>query len=70
MATAAQNRTNRSSKRLSHRYLVDLLVKSESLLSESKEISESWRRCPVDYHVDVGSRSAPHIMTEARALHD
>jgi AraC-like DNA-binding protein len=31
--------------------------------SAVEEVSESWRRCLVDYHVDPRSRSAPNVVT-------
>jgi AraC-like DNA-binding protein/PAS domain-containing protein len=64
MATAAQHRLNRSSKKLSHGDRVDEVVSRESLLSEPEEIADSWRRCQVDYHVDAKNRSTPHIVTQ------
>jgi AraC-like DNA-binding protein/PAS domain-containing protein len=66
MATAAaQHHLGRSSKRLSHGDRVDAVVSKESLLSEPKEIADSWRRCQVDYHVDAKSSSTPHVVTQA-----
>jgi AraC-like DNA-binding protein len=64
MATAAQHHLGRSSKKLSHGDCVDSVVNRESLLSEPKEISDSWRRCQVDYRVDAKSRSTPHVVTQ------
>ena len=31
--------------------------------SAAEEVSDSWRRCLVDYHVDPRSRSAPNVVT-------
>lgn len=64
MATGAQYHLGRSSKRLSHGDRIDSVVSRESLLSEPKEISDSWRRCQVDYRVDAKSRSTPHVVTQ------
>lgn len=36
----------------------------ESPRSPVEEVSESWRRCLVDFHVDPKSRSAPNVVTE------
>jgi len=63
MATAVQD-LGRSSKKLSHGDRVDSVVSRESLLSEPKEIANSWRRCQVDYRVDAKSRSTPHVVTQ------
>ncbi len=63
MATAVQD-LGRSSKKLSHGDRVDSVVSRESLLSEPKEIADSWRRCQVDYRVDAKSRSTPHVVTQ------
>jgi AraC-like DNA-binding protein len=64
MAAAAQHYLGRSSKKLSHVDRVDSVVSKESLLSEPKEIADSWRRCQADYHVDAKSRSTPHVVTQ------
>ena len=67
MATAVQHylgHIGRSSKRLSHGDRVDAVVSREALLSEPQEISDSWRRCQVNYHVDAKSRSTPHVVTQ------
>ena len=67
MATAAQHNfgtLGRSSRKLSHGDRVDAVVSKESLVSEPKEIADSWRRCQVDYHVDAKSRSTPHVVTQ------
>jgi len=67
MTTAAQHQMGhfgRSSKKLPHGDRVDSVVSKESLLSEPKEIADSWRRCQIDYHVDAKSRSTPHVVTQ------
>jgi AraC-like DNA-binding protein/PAS domain-containing protein len=39
--------------------------KDTSLNSAVEEVSDSWRRCFVDYHVDPKSRTAPNIVTQS-----
>jgi transcriptional regulator of acetoin/glycerol metabolism len=39
-------------------------VNSENLLSEPEEIFGSWRRCLLDYRVDVRNVSAPRVITQ------
>jgi transcriptional regulator of acetoin/glycerol metabolism/AraC-like DNA-binding protein len=63
MATAAQRVIDTTVKRLSHSDRVELNVNSENLLSEPEEIFGSWRRCLLDYRVNTGNSSAPHIVT-------
>jgi len=38
---------------------------STSLNSAVEEVSDSWRRCLLDYHVDPKSRSAPNVVTQS-----
>ena len=35
-----------------------------SMSSAVEEVSDSWRRCLVDYHVDPKSRAAPNVVTQ------
>ena len=63
MAAAAQRAIDSTAKSLSHGDRVELNVNSENLLSEPEEIFTSWRRCLLDYRVDAGNSSAPHIIT-------
>jgi AraC-like DNA-binding protein len=53
-----------SNQKLSLDDRVELNVKSEHLLSERREIFESWRRCLLDYRVDARNLTAPHIVTQ------
>jgi transcriptional regulator of acetoin/glycerol metabolism len=53
-----------SNQRLSLDDRVELNVKSKHLLSERREIFESWRRCLLDYRVDARNLTAPHIVTQ------
>ena len=39
------------------------LPANASLNSAVEEVSDSWRRCLVDYHVDPRSRTAPNVVT-------
>src|SRR5882724_121824 len=64
MAAATQRVIDNAVQRLSHGDRVELNVNSENLLSEPEEIFGSWRRCLLDYRVDAGSFSAPHIITQ------
>ena len=64
MATAVQRSLDSLTKGLSHGDCVELNVNSQNLLSEREEIFESWRRCFLDYRVDVRDVSAPHIITQ------
>jgi AraC-like DNA-binding protein len=64
MATAVQPGIDSTVKMLSHGDRVELNVNSENLLSEPEEIFGSWRRCLLDYRVDAGNLSAPHIITQ------
>ena len=64
MATAPQRVIDNTVERLSHGDLVELNVNSENLLSEPEEIFGSWRRCLLDYRVDVRNVSAPHVITQ------
>jgi AraC-like DNA-binding protein len=41
------------------------LPANAGLNSAVEEVSDSWRRCLVDYHVDPRSRSAPNVVTES-----
>jgi AraC-like DNA-binding protein/PAS domain-containing protein len=63
MATAAQRAIDSTLKSLSHGDRVELNVNRENLLSEPVEIFTSWRRCLLDYRVDAGNSSTPHIIT-------
>jgi AraC-like DNA-binding protein/PAS domain-containing protein len=64
MATAPQRVIDKTVERLSHGDRVELNVNNENLLSEREEIFESWRRCLLDFRVDAGDGSAPHIITQ------
>jgi AraC-like DNA-binding protein len=64
MATAFQRGFDVTANRLSHPERIELNVSSANLLSEPKEIFESWRRCLLNYDVDLGDSSAPHIVTQ------
>jgi len=41
------------------------LPANASLNSAVDEVSDSWRRCLVDYHVDPRSRTAPNVVTSS-----
>src|SRR5882672_1551844 len=64
MATSVQRSLDSMAKGLSHGDRVELNVNSENLLSEREEIFESWRRCLLDFRVDAGDVSVPHIITQ------
>jgi len=64
MATAVQRSLDSIAKGQSHGDRVELNVNSENLFSEPEEIFGSWRRCLLDYRVDVRNVSAPHVITQ------
>jgi AraC-like DNA-binding protein len=64
MATAPQRVIDNTVERLSHGDRVELSVNSDNLLSEPEEIFGSWRRCLLDYRVDLRNVSAPHVITQ------
>jgi AraC-like DNA-binding protein len=64
MATALQRGFDATANRLSHADRIELNVSSANLLSEPKQIFESWRRCLLNYGVDAGDFSAPHVVTQ------
>src|SRR5439155_1691882 len=64
MATALQRGFDATANTLSHADRIELNVSSANLLSEPREIFESWRRCLLNYGADVGDFSAPHIVTQ------
>src|SRR5262249_35154120 len=41
------------------------LPATTGLNSAVEEVSDSWRRCLVDYHVDPRSRTAPNVVTHS-----
>ena len=47
-----------------HADLVESAVAAESPVQTDSEILLSWRRCRGDYHVDPGSNTTPHIITQ------
>jgi AraC-like DNA-binding protein/PAS domain-containing protein len=47
-----------------HTAVRDALPANTSLNSAVEEVSDSWRRCLVDYHVDPKSRTAPNVVTQ------
>src|SRR5580700_7671356 len=64
MATAARQRIDPSIGKLSPAERVELSESSENSPSQFEEVSESWRRCLVDYHVDAKSCSKPNVVTQ------
>jgi len=64
MATAAQRAISNSAEGLSHSDRVELSVGSGDQLAEPEEIFGSWRRSLLDYRIDAGDLSAPHIITQ------
>ena len=64
MATAPQRVIDNTVERLSHGDLIELNVNSENLFSEPEEIFGSWRRCLLDYRVDVRNVSTPRVITQ------
>jgi transcriptional regulator of acetoin/glycerol metabolism len=65
MATAAQQRIDPRARELSHADRVELSVNNENSPSQFEEISDSWRRCLVDHHVDAKSCSKPNVITQS-----
>jgi AraC-like DNA-binding protein len=64
MATGIQRALDSTAEGLSHGDRVELNVNSANLLSEPDEIFGSWRRCLLEYGVNVADFSAPHIVTQ------
>jgi AraC-like DNA-binding protein len=64
MATAARRGLASSAEGLSHVDRVELTVGTENLPAEPEEIFGSWRRSLLDYRIDAGNLSAPHIVTQ------
>ena len=64
MATAARQRIDPSIGKVSPADRVELSESSENSPSQFEEVSESWRRCLVDYHVDAKSCSKPNVVTQ------
>jgi len=53
------------SEERAHTEAREAVPKSTSLNSAVEEVSDSWRRCLLDYHVDPKSRSAPNVVTQS-----
>ena len=64
MAAAARQSIGSMAKGLSHGDRVELNVSSGNVLAEPEEIFGSWRRCLLDYRVDAGNLTAPHVITQ------
>lgn len=56
--------TNRSGRSLRSQ-AVELRLTDSPLNPIVEEVSDSWRRCLLDYHVDPKSRAAPNVVTES-----
>ncbi len=52
-----------------HAHLVESTVAAKSPDQTGSEIVLSWRRCIGDYHVDHGSTTTPHIITQSELAH-
>src|SRR5258707_7081606 len=64
MMTVAQLRADPSIVDLSHEERIELVADGASGCFQPKAIDDSWRRCLRDFHVDPGSSSVPHLLTE------
>ena len=64
MATEVKLRRRKEKKQFSHVDEIESLVHGARMISGAEEVADSWKRCTVGYHLDPGSRSAPHILTE------
>ena len=63
--SAAQRRRDPHSEEPLRPAASEPLPASVSLNSAVDEVSDSWHRCLVDYHVDPKSRSAPNVVTHS-----
>ena len=64
MAAEVVNRFGLGSEAPPRAEPIEPVVTSTRLSSAAEEVSDSWRRCMADYHVDPRSRTAPHIITQ------
>lgn len=48
-----------------HWQLASPVPATTALSSSVAQVSDSWRRCLADYHVDPNSRSAPNVVTQS-----
>lgn len=65
MAAEILSRNAPPTEEHAHAEAREALPKTTSLNSAVEEVSESWRRCLVDYHVDPKSRAAPNVVTQS-----
>lgn len=63
MVTARKDHIGNASTGLSQ--VEESAVKGGGLISGAEELSDSWRRCTAEHHIDPNSRTAPHIVTES-----
>src|SRR5258707_8856139 len=64
MNTGAQLRADRSIVDVSHEERIELVADGASESFQPEEIDDSWRRCPLGFHVDPRSSSVPHLLTQ------
>jgi len=64
MATPAQRRIIPPEKASPETERAGSRPRAENVASQFAEISESWRRCLTEHHVDAASRSKPNVITE------
>ncbi len=59
------NRYDPRTEERPHAQTIERVLTNSPLNSAVEEVSDSWRRCMVDYHVDPKSRSAPNVFTQS-----
>jgi len=61
---AALNRRDPRTEEASRSAGSEPIPTNTSYSSAAEEVSDSWRRCLADYHVDARSRTAPNVITQ------
>lgn len=64
MAPEVMHRVGPRNEEPPHVRPIEPAVAGTRLSSAVEEVSDSWRRCMADYHVDTRSRSSPHVITQ------
>ena len=64
MAPEVINRSDPRAQKLRHAPTVEPPLANLPLNSAVEEVSDSWRRCMADYHVDPKATAAPNVVTQ------
>jgi AraC-like DNA-binding protein len=64
VASAVMSRLSPDTARHPHVQPVEAAVTNTPVSSAAAEISDSWRRCIADYHVDPRTRATPNVITQ------